>query len=37
MVRVELGSISGAFDVLGVTHTDSRTMRLELSRHVEMN
>ncbi len=36
-VRVELGSLSGEFDVLGVTHSDSRTMRLELGRHAAID
>lgn len=34
-VRVEAGSLSGEFDVAGVTHSHRRTMRLELSRHEE--
>lgn len=32
-VRVELGSISGEFDVLSAIHTDARVMSLELGRH----
>ena len=34
-VRVEAGSLSGEFDVAGVTHSHRRSMRLELSRHEE--
>lgn len=32
-VRVDAGSLSGEFDVLGVTHSHTLTMRLELARH----
>lgn len=35
-IEVNAGGISGTYDVLGVSHDRALTMKLELSRHVEL-